>query len=137
MTLQELLNQWFSIASDDLDVAKGCVEKYHPPKLAIACYHSQQAAEKSLKGFLTYCNIEPPYIHDLAELCKICIEHDDTFNEILDLCIDINPYGVATRYPKEKDITESMVQSAIDQAQKVYTFCLAKVPVLNKQSTND
>ena len=32
MTLQDLLNQWFEIAADDLDVAKGCVEKYSPSK---------------------------------------------------------------------------------------------------------
>jgi len=53
MTLQDLLKQWFDIAADDLDVVKGCMEKHHPPKLAIACYHSQQAAEKSLKGFFS------------------------------------------------------------------------------------
>ena len=94
MTLQNLLNQWFAIAADDLEVAKGCLEKHHPPKLAIACYHSQQAAEKSLKGFLTFCNIEPPYIHDLGELCKMCIEHDVSFSKILKLCNDINPYSV-------------------------------------------
>ena len=34
MTLQDLLNQWFDIAADDLDVANGCLDKYHPPKLA-------------------------------------------------------------------------------------------------------
>ena len=126
MTLQDLLNQWFGIAIDDLEVAKGCLEKYYPPKLAISCYHSQQAAEKSLKGFLTYCDIEPPYTHDLAELCKMCIEHDSEFSQILELCNDINPYSVITRYPKEKEITESMAQTAIDQAQEIHAFCLEK-----------
>ena len=134
MTLQDLLNQWFEIAADDLEVANGCLHKYHPPKLAIACYHSQQAAEKSLKGFLTYCDIEPPYIHDLAELCKMCIEHDTSFAEILDLCNEINPYSVITRYPKEKKITEYMAKNAIDQAQKVHGFCLAKVPELTRMN---
>ncbi|MDR2543664.1 MAG: HEPN domain-containing protein [Treponema sp.] len=127
MTLQDLLNQWFEIAADDLDVANGCLEKYHPPKLAIACYHFQQSAEKSLKGFLTYCDIEPPHIHNLDELCKICIEHDASFAKILELCNDLNPYSVITRYPKEKEITEHMAITASQQAQKIYDFCLAKV----------
>ena len=131
MTIFDILKQWLDIATDDLEVAKGCLEKYHPPKLAIACYHSQQAAEKSLKGFLTYCDIEPPHIHNLAELCKICIERDVSFSNILELCNDLNPYSVITRYPKEKEITEHMAQMAIDQAQKVHFFCLEKVPGLN------
>ena len=128
MTLQDLLKQWFGIAADDLEVAAGCLEKYHPPKLAIACYHSQQAAEKSLKGFLTNCDIEPPHSHNLTELCNMCMEHDVSFGNILELCNDLNPYGVITRYPKESDITEYMAQMAVNQAQKVYAFCLEKVP---------
>jgi len=123
-----LLNQWFSIAIDDLEVAKGCLDKYHPPKLAIACYHSQQAAEKALKGFLTYCNIEPPHTHDLSDLCKMCIEYDTSFNDILDLCIDVSPYGIITRYPKEKEVSEKMAQAAMNQAQQIYNFCLVKIP---------
>ena len=130
MTLIDLLKQWFNIAADDLDVAEGCLEKYHPPKLAIACYHTHQAAEKSLKGFLTHCDIEPPHIHNLAELCKMCIEYDGSFNQILEVCNDINPFGVLTRYPKEKDITENMAKAAVIQAKKVYNFCLVRVPEL-------
>ena len=127
MTLQDLLNQWFEIASDDLDVARGCLEKFHPPKFSIACYHSHQSAEKSLKGFLIFCNIEPPYIHDLAELCKMCMEHDASFGKIIELCNDINPYSVITRYPKEKEITEYMAVMAIKNAQEIHDFCLSKV----------
>ena len=128
MTLKDLLNQWFNIAADDLEVSRGCLEKYHPPKLAISCYHSQQAAEKSLKGFLTYCDIEPPHTHDLAELCKMCMEQDVSFSNILELCNDINPYSVITRYPKEKEITKQMAQLAINQAEEVHGFCSGKVP---------
>ena len=132
MTLQDLLKQWFDIASDDLEVADGCLKKYYPPKLSIASYHAHQAAEKSFKGFLTYCNIEPPYIHNLAELCKICMECDSSFGEILELCDYLNPYSVITRYPKEIIITEDMTKIAIDQALEIYNFCLAKIPELNE-----
>ena len=128
MTLQDLLKQWFNIASDDLEVAKGCIKKHYPPKLAIACYHAQQSAEKSLKGFLTYCDIEPPHIHNLTELCKMCMEHDSSFCEILELCDYINPYSVVTRYPKEKEISGDMAKTAINQAQLIYSFCLTKLP---------
>ena len=65
MTLQDLLNQWFGIAIDDLEVA--------------------------------------------------------------------NPYSVITRYPKEKEITEYMANTAINQAQKVYSFCLEKIKKQNEK----
>jgi len=46
--------------------------------------------------------------------------------QILELCNDVNPYSVITRYPKEKEITEHMAQTAIIQAQKIQAFCLEK-----------
>jgi len=130
MTLQNLLKQWFEIAADDLEVAKGCLDKYHPKKISIACYHAQQTVEKSLKGFLTFCDIEPPHTHNLTELCKICIEKDNSFSMILELCDYINPYCVVTRYPKEKEISENMAIEAINQANDIYNFCIEKITEL-------
>ena len=131
MTLQNLLKQWFEISADDLDVARGCLDKYYPKKISIACYHAQQAAEKSLKGFMAFCDIEPLHTHNLTELCKLCMDKDTSFSEILELCDSLNPYCVVTRYPKEKEITEDMAKIAIDQANEIYGFCIAKIPELN------
>ena len=39
----------------------------------------------------------------------------------------LNQWFAITRYPKEKEITEHMAQTAIKQAQEVYVFCLAKI----------
>jgi HEPN domain-containing protein len=130
MTLQELLDQLFGIAANDLTVAKACFEDFYPKQLDIACFHCQQAAEKALKGFLAYCDIEPPKTHDVALLCEMCIEQDDSFNELYDASSDLTPYGVATRYPKETEITETMTQKAINHAQTILAFCRAKVPVV-------
>jgi len=58
----------------------------------------------------------------------MCIQYDSSFDEIITFCNEINPFGVITRYPKEKVITELMTRTAIEQAQKVYHFCLAKIP---------
>jgi len=41
----------------------------------------------------------------------------DLIKQWLDIAFDdLNPYGVLTRYPKEKEITEYMIQTAINQA---------------------
>jgi HEPN domain-containing protein len=79
--METILEQWFAISQDDLDVARHCLTDFYPKKLAIACYHSQQSAEKALKAFLVYCGIEPPKTHDLRQLCEMGIEQDVSFNE--------------------------------------------------------
>lgn len=58
------------------------------------------------------------------------MEYDPLFNKILDLCNELDPYSVVTRYPKEKEITEHMAKIAINQAQEIYGFCMTKVPEL-------
>ena len=39
-----------------------------PPVVGPACFHSQQAAEKAMKGALVLEGIEFPYVHDLRRL---------------------------------------------------------------------
>jgi HEPN domain-containing protein len=130
MTLQGLLNQWFGIAANDLTVATRCFADFYPKQLDIACYHCQQAAEKALKGFLAYCNIEPPKTHNLDALCAMCVEKDVTFSAISVACAKVNPYGNVTRYPKEMMIDEAKTQAAINHAQTILAFCREKVPVV-------
>ncbi len=48
-----------------------------------ACYHCQQAAEKYLKAYLIYAEVEPPRIHDLTRLVAISKTVDRGF-EMLD-----------------------------------------------------
>jgi HEPN domain-containing protein len=102
----------------------------HPKPLAIACFHCQQAAEKALKGYLLYKEQDPPRIHNLVELCRLCREQDSSFETLLDTVVALNPYGVAARYPDEDVIDETMTQTAIARAQAVYDFSLSKVPDL-------
>jgi HEPN domain-containing protein len=123
------IEEWFSISSDDLSVAFHCFENMYPKKLAIACYHCQQSAEKALKGFLVLQRIEPPKIHDLQLLCEMCIKQDASFNEIYEASSKLTPYGVATRYPKEIAVDEIITKAALQRAQKIHDFCLAKLPV--------
>jgi HEPN domain-containing protein len=128
MTDKSLLEEWFSISADDLSVAKHCIENIYPKKLAIACYHAQQSAEKALKGFLVSQRVEPPKTHDLQMLCNLCMTQDASFSEIYEVSSKLSPYGSATRYPKEIVVDEGITKTAIERAQKIHNFCLAKVP---------
>ena len=64
MTALDLAKDWLRYAHSDLKTATHMFHDVHPKETEIACYHSQQCAEKSLKAFLIAKNITPPYTPD-------------------------------------------------------------------------
>ena len=126
MSGNNIIDEWIRYANNDLIVAKHCFEDLNPKQTEIASYHCQQCAEKALKAFLLYKNMELPKIHDLRVLCKMCQDIDNSFVDIAVLCAHLNPYGVTIRYPNELAPSEDMVKLAIDKAQQIYDFCESK-----------
>jgi len=123
----KIASEWLRYAHNDIVVAKHCFEDLHPKQTEIASYHCQQCAEKALKAFLIYKDIEPPKIHDLKLLCKMCLDIDGSFADIAVLCAHLTPYGVTVRYPDELSPDETMTKLAIEEARRVYDFCTAKI----------
>lgn len=62
---------WFQKAAEDL-----CAARYEmqadPPFLSDIVFHAQQAAEKSLKGFLAWHGRPLRKTHDLVDLGRSC-----------------------------------------------------------------
>lgn len=58
---------WLSAAKQDLEFAERLAAEGNPV-WRFACYHAQQAAEKTLKGALIYLRDHPPHTHDLDKL---------------------------------------------------------------------
>jgi HEPN domain-containing protein len=130
MSDNKLVQEWFQYSQNDLVSAHHLYNDLHPKQSEIACYLSQQCAEKALKGYLLFKGIEPPRTHNLVELCQMCMKYDNTFSEILDACADLTPYGVAVRYPNELAVDDAIAKSAIGKAQCIYDFCIGKVPII-------
>jgi len=59
-----IVKEWLDFASRDINSAKYLLGML-PVPLEIVCYHCEQAAEKALKGYLIYQNVEPPRTHVL------------------------------------------------------------------------
>ena len=72
MDKQSELRQWIEIANNDLTAAQYLAKVMRPISYEIICFHCQQAAEKYLKWVLVLHDIDPPKIHDLEELEKLC-----------------------------------------------------------------
>ncbi|MDR0301861.1 MAG: HEPN domain-containing protein [Treponema sp.] len=124
----KLVHEWLKYSQNDLISAKHLYDDLHPKQTEVACYLSQQCAEKALKGYILYKDVEPPKTHNLVELCQICMIHDNSFEDLLDTCADLTPYGIAVRYPNELAVDDTITKLAIGKAQVVYDFCVGKIP---------
>jgi HEPN domain-containing protein len=87
-----------------------------------AAFHSQQAAEKYLKAFLVWHQIEFPKTHDIQILLRLAGSVDDKIPEILGEAVLLTPYGVDYRYPGDyPQITRADAEKALrlmDQVRK-------------------
>lgn len=122
MNDMEWVAKWLSKAQGDLTAAQRLLNDFHPPQLDISCYHSQQCAEKALKGYLTFKNHNFPFIHDLEQLCLLCINYDNSFNKLLNNCVDLTPYATQTRYPDEIEIEDQDAKNALIKAERIFAF---------------
>src|SRR3972149_12069834 len=115
----EFVRQWSLKAEENFNAANSLIP-YGQAFLSTVCFHSQQAAEKYLKAFLTYHQIEFPKTHDIGELLDLVARADNKLSESLRDVIVLTNYGVDVRYPGDSpDVTSNTAQQAIDMAAKV------------------
>ncbi len=115
----EFVRQWLLKAEEDLNAAKSLLT-YGTTFLSTVCFHSQQAAEKFLKAYLTYRQVEFPKTHDIDEILDLIAPINSKLSESLRDTIVLTNYGVGVRYPGEfPNITGSDAKQAIQMAEKV------------------
>jgi len=71
--------------------------------LRSALFHCQQAAEKSLKAFLTWHQRPFPKTHDLRVLSGPCSEVDASLEAAVAPALALTRFAVAMRYPGEAE----------------------------------
>lgn len=65
----------------------------------LACFLSQQAAEKGLKAYLYAQGAEVVWGHSVAELCEEAAAHDASFRRLGEEAAALDQYYIPTRYP--------------------------------------
>ena len=121
MGSQSLSREWLDFAHMDLSSAEFLLGM-HPLPVEIICYHCEQAAEKFLKAVLIYYGVEAPMTHDLVLPCKLCVQLDQSWEQMIDACVELSPYGVQVRYPSDMELNESDVSSALRACRKIGEF---------------
>ena len=64
----------------------------------VACFHAQQAVEKSLKAVLSANGIEFRSTHDLVTLLDLLQDNDVPAPPAAEQLDELNPYAVEARY---------------------------------------
>ena len=89
-------DRWLRQARHDLDAGRHAASgDFH----ALACFLSQQAAEKAVTAFLYAKGAEHVWGHALADLCEDAIAFDPSFDMVKSVAILLDKHYLGARYP--------------------------------------
>lgn len=88
--------RWLDQARRDLDDARFAAEG---GRHNLACFLSQQSADKAIKGFLYAAGEESVWGHSVAELCERAAEKASRFASLRATGASLDVYYIPTRYP--------------------------------------
>ena len=119
--------QWLAKARGDLESAR-ILFQAESPQLETGLFHCQQAAEKALKGWLTFREIPFLKTHDLAVLLNLCAEKEKGFEQWQESLPRLTPFATESRYPG--DVLEPAaedIREAEKLAREVVEFVFRKI----------
>ncbi len=122
------IRTWLLKALHDLQSAEWLLVR-PDPLCSAASFHCQQAGEKALKAYLTWCDEPFDRTHSLVALIAICLPFDASFGMLRSAATALTPYAVTLRYPGDlPELTEVEAQEALALARGVWDFVLKRLP---------
>ena len=113
------VSAWIRKAEHDL-AAVGLLIVSDDPPWDIVVFHAQQAAEKFLKAFLVARGQQPPKVHDLPRLLKLCVTFAPDLASFVDECTFLSPLAVLSSYPgDEPESAREDAEKGVDIARRV------------------
>ena len=123
-------DDWRFLADRDLTIAIHLAENMRPIPAEHIAFLCQQSVEKFLKGILVILGDEPPYTHDLPELCKLIEKHRPSFVNISSLCTVITQFSVQPRYDRGLSLSEEDMQIVLAHTKTIKEFLQKEIPEL-------
>ncbi len=124
----ELFKEWMQYADEDRQMAEFALEAKGPANQI--CFHSQQLAEKCLKGFLAFNDSRFEKIHQLDYLLTLCQKLDPAFSELNEPVKFLTDFYIETRYPGDvPEFTLTEARKAYKAAKSIKEFILKKTGV--------
>jgi len=123
-----LVLSWLEKALHDLATARKAAAG-PDPYLDTASYHCQQAAEKAIKGFLTYHSQRFPRTHDIGGLTDLAIPFAPEVRKWRTAADRLTRYATEFRYPGPVvEPSPSEFQLALDDRTAIYQLILSLLP---------
>jgi HEPN domain-containing protein len=119
---------WMVKAYQDIQSAKWLLASPDGLYHAVG-FHSQQAAEKALKAFLTWHEEPFEKTHSLVALVAKCVKFDESLQNLRQAATTLTPYAVAFRYPGDlPELTAEEANEAYQLALQVWGMVQGKLP---------
>lgn len=122
------VRSWFQKASEDLRAAAFELTA-EPPLTADIVFHSQQAVEKAIKGFLSWHDRPFRKTHNLVELGEAATTVDPALEASLRRAAPLTEYAWRYRYPGDLDEPSSEeAREALAVAREIFESLLSRLP---------
>lgn len=129
--IRKIVGDWLYKADLDMRSAEALLSQ-DPPLLYPSCFHSQQAAEKYLKAYLTQRQVEFPKTHSIREILNLVKTVDEELAAKLLDAAALTPYGIDVRYPSdisEPTLDESKEALALAESVRDAVLHILRPPV--------
>jgi HEPN domain-containing protein len=87
-------------ADEDLRLAKHAFKLKSSCPYKLIAYHAQQCAEKYLKAYLVFRNIDFPYTYNISHLLELCPDLAVQAKDLHEAKV-LTPYAITARYHAE------------------------------------
>jgi HEPN domain-containing protein len=122
----DLARGWLRKSCSDLAAARRILSGEGP--YDTACFHSQQATEKTFKALLAYRGQPIPRAHDLEELARLCQQLEPIPELRLQELAEATDYAVQIRYDLEIWPSQQEARQALALAEQVCALILRHLP---------
>ena len=123
---EDIISGWMEKADRDLEVAKREL-KLSDPLTDIICFHAQQSAEKYMKAYLLWLDIEFQKTHDVEDLVVVASRKDPSILKFKDSGAELSVFAVEARYPEFEEPSLIDTKNAVEIAKNFKKFIKKKI----------
>jgi len=132
---KDIINSWIEKAGRDLEVAEREL-KIPDPLTDIICFHAQQSAEKYMKAYLIFLDIEFQKTHDVEDLVAVAGKKDSSVLKFKDIGAELSVFAVGARYPEFEEPSLEDTKNAVEIAKKFKKYIRDRILKDTKDKNN-
>ncbi len=121
-TKNDLILVWCEKGRRDFITAQNALHDNKEIFPDIVCFHSQQSAEKYLKAYLVFQDLDFPKTHALEDLVLLASVKDPGCKKLFNLASELSPYAVEIRYPESTTPSLQDACASVQSANAIMTY---------------